>query len=213
MYTPFLFKLFYSPNEEEELIVLSSDKNVEMIAGFVEESKKWATQRKELTKADIAHKLTETFTVLALITVSTFLITLVLVCFSFAAVYFLSIYLGSLALSFLCISCFYVIVLWIVYLKRKSWIEAPLKAFFLSIFSMQQEADMVAMRNDINVTETKLADQWDEMFHKEEEEVVLSPTKRILSILSNSAVIIDSALLGWKLYRKFNGGSSRRRRR
>lgn len=184
-----------------------------MIAGFVEESKKWATQRKEFTKADVAHKLTETFTVLALLVVTTFLVTLVLVCFSFAAVYFLTNYLNSLALSFLCVCGFYILVLWIVYLKRKSWIEAPLKNFFLSIFSMQKEADLVAMRNDIAATETKLADQWDEMFHQEEEEIVLSPTKRILSMISNSAVIIDSALLGWKLYRKFNGGSSRRRRR
>lgn len=56
---------------------------------------------------------------------------------------------------------------------------------------------------EINKSDDKLAETWDKMFHQPTAEEENSPTQRALSFISSSAGLIDGALLGWKLYRKF----------
>jgi hypothetical protein len=59
-----------------------------------------------------------------------------------------------------------------------------------------------SMQTDITSKEKSLKKQWNSLVN-EEEPVVLSPTKRVMSWISDSSNVIDGALLGWKLYRIF----------
>jgi hypothetical protein len=67
-----------------------------------------------------------------------------------------------------------------------------------------------ALKREINGKEADLHKIWDDLFHKKEENLMssLSPTKRIMSFISSSTVVIDGMLLGWKLYNRF--GKKRR---
>lgn len=62
-------------------------------------------------------------------------------------------------------------------------------------------------KNEINAeiikSNDKMADTWNKMFHQPTTEEANSPTQRALSFISSSAGLIDGAILGWKLYRKF----------
>lgn len=62
-----------------------------------------------------------------------------------------------------------------------------------------------ALKCEINGKEADLHKIWDDLFHKKEENLMssLSPTKRIMSFISSSTVVIDGMLLGWKLYNRF----------
>ena len=59
------------------------------------------------------------------------------------------------------------------------------------------------IKKQLNKSEDRLAGIWNDLFHSEPTKAVASPTQRAISFLTNSAGIIDGALLGWKLYRKF----------
>ncbi|MBO5613581.1 MAG: hypothetical protein J5905_03650 [Prevotella sp.] len=61
-----------------------------------------------------------------------------------------------------------------------------------------------ALKQEINAKEAGLRQLWDGVFHKPQPVMQsLSPTKRVLSLLSSSTAVIDGMLLGWKLYRRF----------
>ena len=69
-----------------------------------------------------------------------------------------------------------------------------------------------ALKVEIRTSEKKLSRLWNETFHQQESSSSksYSPTQKVLSFLSSSSVVIDGALLGWKLYNRFY--RSRRRR-
>lgn len=50
----------------------------------------------------------------------------------------------------------------------------------------------------------KMSKLWNDLFHAPKK--AATPTKRLSGILSTGAVILDGAILGWKLYRKLGGG-------
>lgn len=111
----------------------SSDKNTENIASLVEELKKHLSLRLEHTKFDVIDKVVRIITVLSLTIIIMFLIILMLIYLSFAASYVIGDMTGSMPIGFLCVASFYLLVLLIVTLRRKSWIERPLVKFLTSI--------------------------------------------------------------------------------
>jgi hypothetical protein len=67
--------------------------------------------------------------------------------------------------------------------------------------------------SEIQADRDNIKDMWDDLFHKEEES---TPTGRFNKLMSTGAGVLDGIILGWKLYRKFKGGTSlfkKRRRR
>lgn len=60
-----------------------------------------------------------------------------------------------------------------------------------------------ALRQDIRKQEDVVAELWNDLFHKPEEDLSSSPTRRAMSMVNMGAGVIDGLLLGWKLYRKF----------
>lgn len=78
---------------------------------------------------------------------------------------------------------------------------------------MEQQTPSYTSLEEIRLRKTVLQKQlgdsgkevktiWDSIFHKSEPSPS-SPTQRLMSLASTSAGLIDGAILGWKLYRKF----------
>lgn len=57
----------------------------------------------------------------------------------------------------------------------------------------------------------KIRRMWDTMFHKPKKAV--TPSRRISSLMNTGAGVLDAAILGWKLYQKFGGGRSSKKKR
>lgn len=113
--------------------MLSSDKNIEYIADFVEEAKHWLSLRTEYTKLDMADKIVRIVTALIVTMVLLVMLMLILIYLSFSLAYAIDEHFGSLSLGFLCVSGFYLLMLIVVLSKRHSWIERPLVRFLMSI--------------------------------------------------------------------------------
>lgn len=70
------------------------------------------------------------------------------------------------------------------------------------------------LRQRIDANKENIEDLWHDLFHREE-----APAKtkmqKLARMINLSSGMIDGALLGWKLYRKFQEGafSSKKRRR
>lgn len=62
-----------------------------------------------------------------------------------------------------------------------------------------RRAELLKSIDDSNV---KVNELWHSLTRREES-AALSPTKRALTLISNSAGVIDGAIFGWKLYRRF----------
>lgn len=113
--------------------MVSSDRNIEYIAEFVEELKNWLSLRSEYAKLDIVDKVVRIVTALTLFVVLLLILVLVLIYLSFSVAYALETILGSMALGFLCVSAFYAVLFFLVLLKRHAWIERPLVRFLVGI--------------------------------------------------------------------------------
>lgn len=57
---------------------------------------------------------------------------------------------------------------------------------------------------DINKDNNRMGKLWNNVFHKPKDNA--TPTQRFSSVMNTGAGIVDSLILGWKLYRKFGGG-------
>lgn len=182
--------------------MISSDANVKKVVALVEETKEWVELKTEKTRLDVAQKMVRIVGTLFFIFVLMLIAMLVLACLSFAAAYSLENVVGSKAAAFLCIGLFYVVLLAVAYLTREKWLLAPLARLFSELTPEDLKKKCDSMQTDIASKEKSLKNQWNSLVN-EEEPVVLSPTKRVLSWISDSSNVIDGALLGWKLYRIF----------
>lgn len=87
--------------------------------------------------------------------------------------------------------------------------RTPISIVSLETLSMRKQQ----LRDDLDVSEEKLADIWTALFRKPTEEELNSPTKRVLATITSASAMIDGALLGWKLYRRLGGTVSLFRKR
>lgn len=113
--------------------MISSDKNIENIARFVEEAKEWLCLRGQYTKLDIIDKLVRILTAIFIAAIIAVVLMLALIYLSFAVAYYINVIVDSMPLSFLLVSMFYLVFLIIIYKMRHSWIERPLVRFLVSI--------------------------------------------------------------------------------
>ncbi len=73
---------------------------------------------------------------------------------------------------------------------------------FHSLNDIRKRKEMLLA--DIREDDRKIKEMWRDLFKKPDAlSSSVSPSKRIASIITNSMGLIDGAILGWKLYRKF----------
>lgn len=112
--------------------MLSSDKNVESIAQLVESVKNYVGLQGEYLKLDAIQKIVRLVTALTLTIVLLLLGIAFLFYLSFACVYWLEPLTGT-ALAFFLIAIFFLALLILVYLNRRTWIERPLVRFLADV--------------------------------------------------------------------------------
>ena len=75
-----------------------------------------------------------------------------------------------------------------------------------SYMSLEQIRDSKeALRDEIRRDEDQIRQLWGQLFTKPEPLSALTPTKRISTLMSTGAGVLDGIILGWKLYRKYKG--------
>ena len=112
--------------------MLSSDKNVENIGQLAQLLKKYVELQKEYLKLDVIDKIVRLITALTLTIILLLLGVAVLFYLSFACVYWLEPITGT-ALAFFIIAIFFLTLLLIVFLNRKTWIQRPLVRFLADV--------------------------------------------------------------------------------
>ena len=112
--------------------MLSSDKNVESIAQLVESVKSYVGLQGEYLKLDVIQKVVRLVTALTLTIVLLLLGVAFLFYLSFACVYWLEPLTGT-ARAFLLVALFFLVLLILVFLNRKAWIERPLVRFLADV--------------------------------------------------------------------------------
>jgi hypothetical protein len=112
--------------------MFSSDKNVESIAQLVESVKSYVGLQGEYLKLDAIQKVVRLVTALTLTIVLLLLGIAFLFYLSFACVYWLEPLTGT-ALAFFIVALFFLALLILVFVNRKSWIERPLVRFLADV--------------------------------------------------------------------------------
>ena len=112
--------------------MLSNDKNVESIATLVETLRDYVVLQKDYLKYDVVEKLVRLSAALLLAFLIFGLVFAVVFYLSFALVYWLAPATGE-AGGFAIVGGIYFLLLFLVYYKRKTWIEQPLVRTLTSI--------------------------------------------------------------------------------
>ncbi len=115
--------------------MFSNDQNIEYIAQFVEEVKRWFDLRTKYTRLTVVDKIVRIITSLILIMVISVILFLFLFFISYAAANFLGKVFESVPLGFLFVGCVYLLMLIIVYNARHVLIERPLVRFLMNILA------------------------------------------------------------------------------
>lgn len=106
--------------------MFSSDNNIETIAQLVEQLKQYGGLKLEMLKLDATEKTVKIISALILGFVLLLFVCAIAICLSFAVAYSLGGLLGSTPLGFLCVAGIFLLLLIIVYVRKKAWIERPL---------------------------------------------------------------------------------------
>lgn len=112
--------------------MFSNDKNIDTIGKLIEVIKHYISLKGEYFKFDITEKVVRLFTAIILLAVLFLIVILILIYLSFAAAYALSNTVG-LTSAFLIVAGVYTVVLFLLIIFRKQWIELPLLRFLASV--------------------------------------------------------------------------------
>ena len=77
--------------------------------------------------------------------------------------------------------------------------EEPLK--YQSLLAIR--ARKTQLNKDIQRSEQEIKATWNSIFHPKKLPTPKTPAQRLVALASSSVGLIDGALLGWKLYKKF----------
>ena len=119
--------------------MFSNDQNIERIADFVEEVKRWLELKADYARLDIVDKVVRIITALVLSVVLFVIMILALTYFSFATAIEIGALLDSLPLGYLIMSAVYLVLFFIVISARHALIERPLVKFLVSILAEEKE--------------------------------------------------------------------------
>lgn len=118
---------------------LSSDHNVECIADLVKEVKQWLQLKGDYYKISLIGKVVRLLKALIVCFIIFMVIILMLIYLSFAAAYAIGGALDSMVYGFLIVAAIYFLLIIILMLNRRSWIERPLVRFLAGIIVNEGE--------------------------------------------------------------------------
>ncbi len=59
------------------------------------------------------------------------------------------------------------------------------------------------LKDSLTANERRIGSLWKTLFRQDKSKANQSPSMRLANVISTSAGLLDGALLGWKLYRRF----------
>ncbi len=59
------------------------------------------------------------------------------------------------------------------------------------------------LKGSLTANERRIGSLWKTLFQQDKSKANQSPSMRLANVISTSAGLLDGALLGWKLYRRF----------
>ena len=87
-------------------------------------------------------------------------------------------------------------------MKQDNTVHSERKFSSLDDIRAYKEELLEQIRHDRDVISTK----WNDLFHREEP-TPQSKAQKIMKMLSMGTGVLDGAMLGWKLYRKYQEGA------
>lgn len=87
-------------------------------------------------------------------------------------------------------------------MKQDNTVHSERKFSSLDDIRAYKEELLEQIRQDSDVISTK----WNDLFHREEP-TPQSKAQKIMKMLSMGTGVLDGAMLGWKLYRKYQEGA------
>ena len=112
--------------------MFSNDQNIETISQLVDVLKHYIGLQSEYVKLDVIEKVVRLLTAATLALVLALAVVFILIFLSFAAASALTPCTGAVG-AYSIVAGFYLMVLVVVVLKRKSWIERPLVKFLANL--------------------------------------------------------------------------------
>ena len=112
--------------------MLSNDRNIETIAQLVDQLKHYAELQKEYVKLDVIEKVVRLSTVAAMVLTVLVLLMPVVVFFSFGVAHIIAPYVG-IAWAYFIVTAFYLLLLALLLLNRRKWVEKPLVKFLADL--------------------------------------------------------------------------------
>ena len=87
-------------------------------------------------------------------------------------------------------------------MKQDNTVQSERKFSSLDDIRLYKEELLEQIRQDRDVISTK----WNDLFHRKEP-VPQNKAQKIMKMLSIGTGVLDGAMLGWKLYRKYQEGA------
>ena len=112
--------------------MFSTDQNVETIGQLAEALRHYVGLQTEYVKLDVVEKVVRLLTVAAMTVVLSVLLIMVAIFASFALAHAIEPYVG-IAWAFAIVAAVYLLVLLLVVINRRRWIERPLVRFLASM--------------------------------------------------------------------------------
>lgn len=84
---------------------------------------------------------------------------------------------------------------------RTMMTDATTRQQFSSLLAIR--AKKTELRKQISEQEKEIKVLWNGLFHQEKSRMPQTPTQRLMSMASTSMSLIDGAIFGWKLYKRF----------
>ncbi len=183
--------------------MLSSDKNVETIGALLQAVVRYLELQKECVKSDVSGKVVQVLTMAALAVVGFLLAVAVLLHLSFAVAYWLSESIG-LPMAFLLVGLAHLVLLAVVFLFRRQWIERPLVRLLGNILTDNHPQE------ELDRTRDEIKTHWQQLATPQE---TRTRGEFVAALVSNSITAFDAFLLVRKLMRGYRTLFGRGKRR
>lgn len=112
--------------------MFSNDNNIESIAQLVEEIKKYVTLKSEYMRLDAVDKIVRLLTVVAMTFIIVILLLAALIFLSFSIAFTIAPVTGKIG-AFAIVGGSYILLLLLLVINKKAWIEKPLVRFLASL--------------------------------------------------------------------------------
>lgn len=123
--------------------MLSSDRNIETLSQLIEEIVHYAQLNGRSWKLSLVSKLSRLASALILSILLFMLASAVIVFLSFTLASTLALWVGT-ALGYAIIALFYLLLGVLIYLNRKTWVEAPVVNFIANVMLGDSDEDIVS---------------------------------------------------------------------